>query len=111
MHEAKFRRDELPQDALRAFHVDYYIGQVNNGGHGQFAHNSGWDEYVLRDIGDGLAAIGPAAAAEIFKSLQTYAVREPVRFQRALEAGGFGEIDPFIETLDQRFFDDSEALA
>jgi hypothetical protein len=99
-----FRRDELPQDALRAFHVDYYIAQVNNGGHGQFAHNSRWDEQVLRDIGEGLAAIGVAEATEIFKSFQTYAVLEPARFHRTLDGAGFGAIDPFVEKLDQRFF-------
>lgn len=110
--EVMFHRDELPQDALRAFHVDYYIAQVNNGGHGQFAHNSRWDEAVLRDIGEGLAAIGVTDATEIFKSFQTYAVLEPARFQLTLEGGGFGEIDPFIERLDQRFFDGAgEALA
>src|SRR5882757_3673928 len=68
--EVMFHRDELPQDALRAFHVDYYIAQVNNGGHGQFAHNSRWDEAVLRDIVEALAAIGVAEATEIFKSFQ-----------------------------------------
>ena len=110
--EAMFRRDELPQDALRAFHVDYYIAQVNNGGHGQFAHNSRWDELVLRDIGEGLAAIGVAEAIEIFRSFQTFAVLEPARFQRALDGAGFGEVDPFIEKLDQRFYAGvGEALA
>lgn len=104
MGEAMFRREELPQDALRAFHVDYYIAQVNNGGHGQFARNSRWEEQPLRDIGEGLAAIGVTDASEIFKSLQIYAMMEPARFQRTLERGGFGEIDPFVEKLDQRFF-------
>ena len=112
LREAMFRRDELPQDALRAFHVDFYIAQVNNGGHGQFAYNSRWDEPVLRDIGEGLAAIGVAEATEIFKSFQTYAVLEPARFQRTLEGSGFGEIDPFVERLDQRFYDGAgKALA
>ena len=110
--ETMFRRDELPQEALRAFHVDYYIAQVNNGGHGQFAHNSRWDEPVLRDIGEGLAAIGVADAIEIFKSFRTYAVLEPARFRRTLEGAGFGEIDPFVEKLDQRFYAGvGEALA
>jgi len=104
LREAMFRRDELPQDALRAFHVDYYIAQVNNGGHGQFAYNSRWDEPVLRDIGEGLAAIGVAEATEIFRSFQTYAVLEPARFQRTFDGSGFGTIDPFVEKLDQRFY-------
>jgi hypothetical protein len=99
-----FRRDELPQDALRAFHVDYYIAQVNNGGHGQFAYNSRWDEQVLRDIGEGLTAIGVAEATEIFRSFQTYAVLEPARFQQTFDGSGFGAIDPFVEKLDQRFY-------
>jgi len=104
LRDAMFRRDELPQDALRAFHVDYYIAQVNNGGHGQFAYNSRWEEPPLRDIGEGLAAIGLTEAIEIFKSFQTYAVLEPARFQRTLDGAGFGEIDPFVERLDQRFY-------
>ena len=33
-----------------------------------------------------------------------YAVLEPARFQRTLDGAGFGEIDPFVERLDQRFY-------
>ena len=102
---AHFTRDELPQDALRAYHVDFYVQQVNNGGHGQFAHNSRWDEAVLNDIREGLARIGVAEACELFKSLLTFSQAEPARFREAYEGGGFGTIHPFIARIDRRFFD------
>jgi hypothetical protein len=102
---AMFRREELPQEALRAFHVDFYVAQVNNGGHGQFAHNSRWEERVLRDIEEGLARLDVPEAVEIFGSFRTFAVAEPVRFRRTFEGSGFGDIDPFVERLDRRYYD------
>src|SRR3954452_22579319 len=36
-----FTRGELPAAAMQAYHADYYLAQVNNGGHSQFIGNTG----------------------------------------------------------------------
>lgn len=102
--EAHYRREELPQSALQTYHVDYYIAQVNNGGHGQFLHNSGWPAQAITDIAAGLDAIGHPEAAAIFADLVKFSSSEPARFATAGEKGGFGEKDPFVASLDDRFF-------
>ncbi|WP_299843463.1 DUF4375 domain-containing protein [uncultured Roseovarius sp.] len=39
--QGHFNRREIPVLAMAAYHADYYLAQVNNGGHSQFIHNSG----------------------------------------------------------------------
>lgn len=104
IHEGFYERGELPVEALWSYNVDYYLAQVNNGGHGQFAGNSRWLEAIVMDIQDGLEAMGLAEALGIFRDLMRFAADEPDRFVRAAEGGGFGEIDPVIRALDDRFF-------
>ncbi len=99
-----FERDELPQAAMWAFHVDYYIAQVNNGGHGQFAHNSGWHDFIIDDIRSGLNAIGHREAIEVFDQFLTFSKAAPDRFDGVAERAGFGDEDSFVERLDQRFY-------
>ena len=104
LHVAFYERDELPAEALWSYYVDYYLAQVNNGGHGQFVSNSGWRDATRADIDAGLTAIGLDDAMAIFTDLQRFADGQPERFARATEGAGFGEADPIIADLDSRFF-------
>lgn len=104
LHAAFYERGEVPVEALWSYNVDYYLAQVNNGGHGQFVSNSGWMAAMREDITAGLAAMRATDAAEIFAELQRFALEEPARFAQAAEGGGFGEADPVIAGLDDRFF-------
>jgi hypothetical protein len=53
-----YTRDELLPKAAQAFHADYYLAQVHNGGHGQFIHNSmGNVDFALADVHAALTAI------------------------------------------------------
>ncbi|WP_461331769.1 DMP19 family protein [Bradyrhizobium diazoefficiens] len=36
-----YKGRELPAVAMQAYHADYYLAQVNNGGHSQFIGNTG----------------------------------------------------------------------
>jgi hypothetical protein len=62
LRHAFFHRDEIAQNAMRAYHVDYYLAQVNNGGHSQFAANSNMLDVILKDIDEGLDAMRHDAA-------------------------------------------------
>jgi len=99
-----YRRDELPQNAMRAFHSDYYLAQVANGGHGQFVGNSGWVPIVIQDIAEGLAAMQADPYAAIFADLKRLIESDSERAAKIAAGGGFGEIDPAIKALDARFF-------
>jgi hypothetical protein len=50
MSKAHYDRNEICQKAVQAYHLDYYYAQVLNGGHTQFASNSGANlELALAD--------------------------------------------------------------
>ena len=103
LRHAFFNRDEIAQNAMRAYHVDYYLAQVNNGGHSQFAANSNMLDVILQDIGEGLDAMRHDAAS-IYKRFLTFARMEPARMAKVLKGGGFGNIDPFMHSLDKEFY-------
>ena len=103
LRHACFHRDEIAQNAMRAYHVDYYLAQVNNGGHSQFAANSNMLDVILKDIGEGLDAIGHGAA-DVYKRFLTFSKAEPARMAKVLKSGGFGDIDPFMDGIDKEFY-------
>ena len=104
MGQGTYRPDELPINAMRSYHIDYYMTQVNNGGHGQFVGNSGWGEQTIRNISAGLRAMGAGPYTDIFDDLRRLMERDPDRANRIAAGGRFGEIDPAIKVLDDRFF-------
>jgi hypothetical protein len=76
-----YTRDELLPKATQAFHADYYLAQVNNGGHGQFIHNSMANiDYALTDVRAALAAIQTEPYTSIGERLiaDVAARRDPV---------------------------------
>jgi hypothetical protein len=103
LRQAYFNRDEIAQNAMRSFHVDFYLAQVNNGGHSQFAANSNMLDVVLRDIDEGLEAMRHDASS-IYRRFLTFSKAEPARMARVIQGGGFGDIDPFMQNLDKEFY-------
>lgn len=97
-----FARHEMPAKAMQAYHADYYLAQVNNGGHSQFIGNSG---ELLRTItGDalaGLEAMGATAQHRILIEMAAWAAANPA------DAGaqdGFGIRAEPLDSLDTRFY-------
>lgn len=104
MQQGAYLREELPHSAFLSYHVDYYLAQVSNGGHGQFVGNSRWHELTIRDIEEGLRLMQAAPYVEIFQDLKKLIEADPARARAIAEGGGFGKIDPAIEALDARYF-------
>jgi hypothetical protein len=97
-----YARHELPPKALQAYHADYYLAQVNNGGHSQFIGNSG---ALLRDIAAdalaGLEAMDAKAQHRILTEMMAWAEANPE------EAGaqiGFDVRAKLLDELDSRFY-------
>ena len=101
---AQFHRHEIPVQAMQAFHVDYYIAQVNNGGHSQYVGNSGWHQYQIDDIRAGLSAIGIEDGIELYEDLCAFADSNPEEFRAGMDACGFGQFPEFFQKADKLFF-------
>jgi hypothetical protein len=94
--QGAYLNSEMPENALRAYYVDYYLAQVMNGGHSQFIHNSRLQEGELQHIREGLALLRLDPFIEIFKNFEERVMRD---IARAREQG----VENHNE-LDDRFF-------
>jgi hypothetical protein len=95
---------ELPPNALRSYHTDYYMAQVANGGHGQFMHNSDMKLPLLKNIREGLAAIGLEHFVGIFRDFESFVAAHPKRAAAVAANCGTGQPDPIQAELDKRFY-------
>jgi hypothetical protein len=103
MQRGYYLMHELPANAMRSYHTDYYLAQVANGGHRQFIHNSGVPPLMLKDICEGLAAIALEPYVGIFKDFEAFVTSDPERAARVAEHSNC-ELDPILKDLDDRFF-------
>jgi hypothetical protein len=98
LDEHQFTRQEIAQKALQVYHTDYYLAQVNNGGHSQFIHNSRRNaEYINRDAFDGLTAMH-APHVTMLRDLMIWVVKNP---QDAALQNGFSNRAPYLDDLDK----------
>lgn len=58
--------DEMSDEALKSYYVDYYLAQVNNGGFSQFVYNSQWSNTTNNYIRQGLADMGATQHLALF---------------------------------------------
>lgn len=61
-----YKIDEVSQDALLSYEVDYYLAQMLNGGFAQFVRNSKWTPEMERLVRGGLLAIGATGHLKLF---------------------------------------------
>lgn len=61
------RDDEISDEALQSYYVDYYVAQVSNGGFSQFVYNSGWRATVVDRVRRGLRSMNARRHAELFE--------------------------------------------
>jgi hypothetical protein len=108
--QARLSSGEYPEEASWSYCADYYLAQVNNGGHGQYAHNSRMMPRGLRDCRLGLEAMGAHEYLAIFDAFLAIMAVGDERAQAIIDGSGFGDIDPEIESLDSRFFALSDAM-
>lgn len=103
LHTARYKRTELPEAALQAYHTDYYLAQVLNGGHAQFVHNSfSILDLTLDDVTKGLKAMGAEDYLLLARAAQKWVRENP---EEAKQQTGFeGGIAPALKRLDTPFF-------
>ncbi len=96
---------ELPANGLRSYYVDYYLQQVLNGGLSQFVGNSGWKPDIVRHCFDGLKAMGLKTHYRLFRKLEKLLNRDRARAEYIADTRGFGDIDPSVAILDDKFIE------
>jgi len=95
---------ELPAVAMQAYHADYYLAQVNNGGHSQFIGNTGV-AMLPTTSGDalaGLKAMGASAQHQILQEMMAWVKEHP---GEAAQQNGFETRAAALNALDTRFYE------
>ncbi|WP_298878706.1 DUF4375 domain-containing protein [uncultured Bradyrhizobium sp.] len=102
-----YTRDELPEVAMQAYHADYYLAQVENGGHSQFIGNTGVARLstTSADALAALKAMGASAQHQILQEMITWVEENP---GEAARQNGFTERAAALNTLDNRFYQANE---
>ena len=102
IEDGYYIRQELPQKALQAYHADYYLAQVNNGGHSQFIHNAGADAHqTFADALGGLEAMG-SPHAEVLRDMIRWVADSPD--EAAKQTGFEGGRSEYLDELDAKFY-------
>ena len=101
LFEEYLTRDEIARDALRSYHVDYFLAEYENGGFSQFVYNTRWDKDIVTDVREGLQAMGAKRYLKAFEKgakLLDAAPRE--KLEAYLGGGYFHEEDAEDEPED-----------
>ena len=101
-----FHEDQLPVGAMHAYHINFYVNSVENGGHKGLISNNGWNSAWLEQIASALSAIGDEECQTILSELITFNRECPKKFVEEMVnyANLVSTPDPFIDSLDNRFF-------
>ena len=107
--EGLYSRFEIPAKALQAYHADFYLAQVNNGGHSQFIHNShGNLDYIVSDVRAALSGMQAQAHLSVMERMAAWIVQHP---DEASKQTGFeGGRAPLLDQLDSLFYQADKAM-
>lgn len=96
--------DELPAVAMQAYHSDYYLARVMNGGHSQFIGNTGAAQLPITagDAVAGLKAMGAGAQHQILLEMMAWVEANP---GEAAAQNGFTQRAAVLKSLDTRFYE------
>jgi hypothetical protein len=96
-----YARSELPAKALQAYHADFYLAQVRNGGHSQFIANAG--ELLPIAVADALAGLEAMGAGAQHQVLSDMAAWVEANQDEARAQNGFSVRAKALDELDTRF--------
>ncbi|MHA3980714.1 DMP19 family protein [Halovulum sp. GXIMD14794] len=97
--EGGYLPEDLLPEALQISAADVYVGEVNNGGHAQFAHNSRLDPALIERAIAGLKGGGLHMLATCLETLKSQSDAGPVPDMKALDDAFFSESDEYPEAI------------
>lgn len=101
--EGLYSRFELPAKAMQAYHADFYLAQVNNGGHSQFIHNSFANlPFIVKDVRAALEGMKADAVLAIFERMAAWVAQNPDEVTK--QTGFDGGRAPLLDELDKLFY-------
>lgn len=66
LNEEGFEEENIHEDSIISYYLDYYMAQYSNGNFSQFVWNSGWSPELNRDIEEGLRKVGAQKNLTLF---------------------------------------------
>lgn len=66
LHEEGMEEENMFEDSITSYYIDYYVSQYKNGNFSQFVWNSGWSAELNRVIKEGLNKINAQKHLELF---------------------------------------------
>lgn len=103
--------DNLPEDAMTSYYLDYYLSQNNNGGFAQFVWNANWSQALNVMVKKGLEQIGAEKHLAYF--IQQSKVVESLPKEELdvfLEREYFGENPTRDQLKNDSFFELNESI-
>jgi hypothetical protein len=97
-----YPRHEMPAVAMQAYHAEYYLAQVSNGGHSQFIRNTGI-AMLPTTSGDALAGLKAMGAATQHRILVEVLAWVKANLEEAAKQNGFAVRAQALKALDDRF--------
>jgi hypothetical protein len=97
-----YPRHEMPAAAMQAYHVEYYLTQVSNGGHSKFIRNTGIAMLPTTsgDVLAGLKAMGAGAQHQILLEVLAWL---KASLEEAAKQNGSAVRAAALKALDDRF--------
>ena len=98
-----YELDEIPKMSAMAYLVQFYIEQVRNGGHGQFLGNGRIYKDFLDLVEEGLCHLKQSDILSVYRDFRAYLNIDHERADRIADGYGFGNIEPEIRKIDEKF--------
>jgi len=111
MREEKIDDEDIHEDALMSYYLDFYNAQCTQGNFAQFVYHSGWNKELNELIEEGLEIIGAPKHLEFFKEqCRKIRLMSSVKLGKFLK-GKLEGVNPIRDTLnDNRFFEIDENI-
>ncbi|UTX48149.1 DUF4375 domain-containing protein [Chryseobacterium sp. MA9] len=108
LDEEGIEEENMHEDSITSYYVDYYISQYKNGNFSQFVWNSGWSAELNKIIEEGLKKIGAQKHLDLFleQSLKVESLNKK-ELEKFLESEYFGS-NPTRDALKNDSFYDLE---
>lgn len=102
-HDGLYSRFEIQQKAMQAYHADFYLAQVLNGGHSQFIHNCFANlPFVIKDVRAALQGMKADSILAIFERAAAWIEANPAEVKQ--QTGFDGGRAALLDELDTAFY-------